>query len=128
MVGSFIIDSVKKKEEEKKEKKKTITDVGDTVTGVRNAPGGQWHQRRRSHLTHVTVQLTNRLFCLLCFWVNVTRVIKCIHRDLKGENLLITGNERIKITDFGFARVGRRFFLRFSHHHHHHHSATIDDR
>ncbi|KAJ9123907.1 hypothetical protein QFC22_000697 [Naganishia vaughanmartiniae] len=28
--------------------------------------------------------------------------------DLKGENLLITGNERIKITDFGFARIAAR--------------------
>lgn len=26
---------------------------------------------------------------------------QCMHRDLKGENLLITANERIKMTDFG---------------------------
>lgn len=26
---------------------------------------------------------------------------QCIHRDLKGENLLITSNDRIKMTDFG---------------------------
>lgn len=33
---------------------------------------------------------------------------QCLHRDLKGENLLITSNDRIKVTDFGFARITGR--------------------
>jgi LIM domain kinase 1 len=32
----------------------------------------------------------------------------CMHRDLKGENLLITDNNRIKVCDFGFARIAAR--------------------
>jgi LIM domain kinase 1 len=27
---------------------------------------------------------------------------------LKGENLLITSNDRVKVTDFGFARIASR--------------------
>lgn len=32
----------------------------------------------------------------------------CLHRDLKGENLLITENDRVKVCDFGFARIAAR--------------------
>jgi LIM domain kinase 1 len=50
----------------------------------------------------------------LSFAIDITRALaylharKCLHRDMKGENLLVTENERIKVCDFGFARIAAR--------------------
>ncbi|KAG8908248.1 hypothetical protein FRB99_008313 [Tulasnella sp. 403] len=50
----------------------------------------------------------------LSFMTDIARALaylharKCIHRDMKGENLLVTSNLRLKITDFGFARIAAR--------------------
>ncbi|SCV73010.1 BQ2448_6935 [Microbotryum intermedium] len=47
----------------------------------------------------------------LSFAIDVARAVaylhsrQCLHRDLKGENLLCTANERLKVCDFGFARL-----------------------
>lgn len=47
----------------------------------------------------------------LSFAIDVTRAVaylharQCLHRDLKGENLLVTENERLKVCDFGFSRI-----------------------
>ncbi|TXT06061.1 hypothetical protein VHUM_03534 [Vanrija humicola] len=50
----------------------------------------------------------------LSFATDIARAVaylharQCLHRDLKGENLLITANDRIKVGDFGFARITGR--------------------
>ena len=47
----------------------------------------------------------------LSFAIDLARALaymhtrNCMHRDLKGENLLVTENLRVKVCDFGFARL-----------------------
>ncbi|GAA5896411.1 hypothetical protein JCM5296_002724 [Sporobolomyces johnsonii] len=47
----------------------------------------------------------------LSFSIDIARALaylharNCMHRDLKGENLLVTENERLKCCDFGLARI-----------------------
>ncbi|KAI5480140.1 hypothetical protein MNV49_001800, partial [Pseudohyphozyma bogoriensis] len=50
----------------------------------------------------------------MSFAVDITRAVaylharNCMHRDLKGENMLVETNGRIKMCDFGFARLAAR--------------------
>jgi LIM domain kinase 1 len=66
----------------------------------------------RSYIHHVHLPFPWRL--RVSFVIDVTRGLaylharNCLHRDLKGENLLVTENERLKICDFGFARIAAR--------------------
>ncbi|GAA6002758.1 uncharacterized protein JCM10292_003002 [Rhodotorula paludigena] len=63
----------------------------------------------RQYILDRTLPLPWRL--RISFAVDTTRALaylharNTMHRDLKGENLLITSNERIKACDFGLARV-----------------------
>ncbi|KAK9894595.1 kinase-like protein [Cystobasidium minutum MCA 4210] len=66
----------------------------------------------RSHIANTRLEFGWRL--RVSFSVDVARALaylharNCLHRDLKGENLLITENDRIKVCDFGFARIAAR--------------------
>jgi len=59
-----------------------------------------------------------RLFGDICSGISYCHSIDVVHRDMKCENLLLTKDNRIKITDFGFARyctdptTGRRVLSR----------------
>ena len=50
----------------------------------------------------------------ISFAIDIARAVAylhardCLHRDLKGENLLLSENDRIKVCDFGFARLAAR--------------------
>jgi len=59
-----------------------------------------------------------RLFGDICSGIAYCHSIDVVHRDMKCENLLMTKDNRVKITDFGFARyatdpaTGRRILSR----------------
>lgn len=63
----------------------------------------------RSYIADRSLPMPWRL--RLSFLIDIARAIaylhsrNCMHRDLKGENLLVTENERVKVCDFGFARI-----------------------
>ncbi|KAH3902329.1 non-specific serine/threonine protein kinase SCDLUD_002149 [Saccharomycodes ludwigii] len=45
-----------------------------------------------------------KLFAQICSGVYYSHSLKCVHRDLKLENILLDSNGHAKLTDFGFAR------------------------
>lgn len=66
----------------------------------------------RSRIHNPSLDFSWRL--RISFAIDVSRAVaylharNCIHRDLKGENLLLSDNDRIKVCDFGFARLAAR--------------------
>lgn len=66
----------------------------------------------RSYIASRSVPFPWRL--RMSFAIDVARAVaymharQCMHRDLKGENLLITDNCRVKVCDFGFARIAAK--------------------
>ncbi|GAA5903063.1 uncharacterized protein JCM6883_002680 [Sporobolomyces salmoneus] len=65
----------------------------------------------RQYILDRTLPFPRRL--RMSFSIDIARALSylhasprsCMHRDLKGENLLVTENERLKVCDFGLARV-----------------------
>ncbi|KAJ7820511.1 TKL/LISK/LISK-DD1 protein kinase [Mycena olivaceomarginata] len=70
------------------------------------------NENLRAHIHNKSKPFPWRL--RLSFATDIARALaylharKCIHGDLKGESLLVTSNGRLKLTDFGFARIAAR--------------------
>ncbi|KAK5981697.1 Protein kinase domain-containing protein, partial [Trichostrongylus colubriformis] len=53
----------------------------------------------------VPEELTKKIIWQLLEALRFCHSHKCIHRDVKPENILLTKNDVVKLADFGFARI-----------------------
>lgn len=87
--------------------------IADVSCRIASSDRSQWELTLdHFHISQMRKPFPWRL--RISFAMDIARAVaylharNCMHRDLKGENLLITENERIKVCDFGFARIAAR--------------------
>ncbi|KAL6944952.1 hypothetical protein ACO0QE_002394 [Hanseniaspora vineae] len=66
-------------------------------------PGNELYEHL-IHMGRMPLGETTRLFAQICSAVYYSHSMRCVHRDLKLENILLDCNGNAKLTDFGFAR------------------------
>lgn len=88
---------------------KTLTWQDDPDVGVylvmEYVAGGNLRVNLEEKAQPWTVEQCVRLFAPIAAALDYAHAEKVVHRDLKPENLLFEGEDRLKIADFGVARV-----------------------
>ena len=65
-----------------------------------------YHVRRKTQKNeHFSELEVFNWFVQICLAMEYTHARKIIHRDIKLQNIFLTGNNTIKVGDFGISRV-----------------------
>lgn len=62
-------------------------------------------KRRQANSQHFTETEIFNWFVQLCLSLEYIHGRKVLHRDLKSQNIFLTGNNTVKLGDFGISRV-----------------------